>query len=91
MTLEKIKQKQLGLNELLQINLRDLESVMDRILGAYPEEIDNRVEEAVECGLLSEIDSAQKELERKIDRLNTLKQRLYSSVFEPTKSSIEIN
>ena len=33
-------------------------------------------------------ESAQKSLERKIDKLNTLKQILYSSTFEPTDNCI---
>lgn len=83
MTLEQIKQKQLGLNDLLQLHLTDLETVIIKMVGRYPEE-EELENITLNNGLLEEIDSAQKSLERKIDKLYTLKQRLYNSTFELT-------
>lgn len=87
-TLEQIKQKQVGLNDLLQLHLTDLERAVDKITGVYPKENIKAEEGVAENGLLEEINSAQKSLERKIDKLNTLKQILYSSTFEPTDNCI---
>lgn len=81
MNLEQIKEKQLELNELLQLHLNDLESVIDRITGESVTQ--EEVEEESGLGLLFEIHSSQKRLERKIDKLCNLKQRLYSSTYEP--------
>ena len=84
MTLEQIKQKQLGLNELLQIHLDDLENIIIAMMGNHPEENTKSSDEAeLSGGLLYDIDSAQKSLERKIDKLCILKQKLYISIFEP--------
>lgn len=83
MTLEQIKQKQLGLNELLQLHLNDLESTVDRITGTPSTEVETKTDETPQ-GLLGEIYSAQKSLERKIDKLCNLKQRLYNSTYEPS-------
>lgn len=83
MNLEQIKQKQLGLNELLQLHLNDLESTVDRITGTPSTEIETKTDETPQ-GLLGEIYSAQKSLERKIDKLCNLQHRLYNSTYEPS-------
>ena len=88
-TLEQIKDNQLGLNDLLQLPLTDLEHVMDKIIGVIPEE---NIKEASPVydgsGLINDICFAQKDLERKINKLNILKQRLYNSVFKSTDKAI---
>ena len=90
MTLEQIKQKQLGLNELLQIHLDDLENTITIMMGNYPEENVKSSDEAeLSGGLLHGIDSAQKSLERKIDKLCNLKQRLQNSIYEPIETCVK--
>ena len=90
MTLEQIKQKQLGLNELLQIHLNDLENIIITMMGNHPEE-NTKPSDVAELsgGLLYDIDSAQKSLERKIDKLCNLKQKLYNSIYEPIETCIK--
>ena len=87
MTLEQIKQKQLGLNDLLQLHLNDLENTIITMMGNHPEENTKSSDEAeFSGGLLYDIDSAQKSLEIKIDKLCNLKQKLYNSIYEPIKA-----
>ena len=90
MNLEQIKQKQLGLNELLQLHLNDLESVINRITGSGSLEESDKVNEAT-SGLVGEIYLEQKNLERKLDKLCNLKQRLYNSTYEPTDTCLPSN
>lgn len=88
MTLEQIKQQQLGLNEFLQLHLTDLEVVIAKIAGVQREQVLKEEPKEESNGLLEEINSAQKELERKIDKLNSLKQRLYYSTFEQKDKAV---
>ena len=90
MTLKQIKQKQLGLNELLQLHLDDLENTITTMMGNHPEENTKSSDGAeLSGGLLYDIHSAQKSLERKIDKLCNLKQRLQNSIYEPIETCVK--
>lgn len=81
MNLEQLLEKQEGLNNLLQLHLKDLEVTVDKIAGVIPEDAEKLEPEKQPNGILEELFSAQERLEQKIDRLNLLKQRLNNSVY----------
>jgi len=87
-TLEQLKDKQNGLNDLLQLHLNDLENTIDKLVGNYPQE-ESKEESLIEDGILGELIFAQKRLEKKIDKLNNLKQILSNAVIQPISINID--
>lgn len=83
MNLEKLRERQQGLNDLFQLHLNHLEACINK-LHAEPEEMSKILEEAPTTnGIVSELFLAQESLERKIDKLNYLKQRLDTIINAP--------
>lgn len=91
MNLEQLLEKQEGLNDLLQLHLKDLEVTVDKIAGVIPEDAEKLEVEKQPNGILEELFSAQERLEQKIDRLNHLKQRLHNSVYNCDRVCITYN
>ncbi len=86
-TLEELKDKQLALNNLLSLNIKDLQNILDSLVGEEELKVSDSdsITTPIDKGIVNELYSAQKELENKLNKLEQLKQRLYNALFNNIK------